>query len=113
MHARVLPALALALALSACATRPESISASYVSHEKYAGLSCERLNARMSDARSNLEKFSQMQDTKANVDAATVFLVLIPLSKLSGDSAADVAKWKGEVEAIETAQVRAGCKSVD
>jgi starvation-inducible outer membrane lipoprotein len=111
MHARVLLAFAAALALSACATRPESISASYVSHEKYAGLDCERLNTRMSDARSNLEKFSQMQNTKANVDAATVFLALIPLSKLSGDSAADVAKWKGEVEAIETAQIRAGCKS--
>ncbi len=51
-----------------------------------------------------------MQDTKANVDAATVFFVLIPASKLSGDHAADVAKYKGEVEAIDTALVKTGCR---
>jgi len=51
-----------------------------------------------------------MQDSKANMDAATVFFVLIPASKLTGDSAADVAKFKGEVEAIETAQIKNGCK---
>jgi hypothetical protein len=98
------------LALAGCATRPESISASYISHEKYMGQDCAQLALRMSDARSELAKFSSMQDTKANVDAATVFFVLIPASKLSGDHAADVAKYKGEVEAIETALVKTGCR---
>jgi hypothetical protein len=51
-----------------------------------------------------------MQDTKANIDAATVFFVLVPASKLSGDHAGDVAKWKGEVEAVDTAMTKAGCK---
>jgi len=64
----------------------------------------------MVDARANLQKFSDMQNSKANLDAATVFFVLIPASKLSGDSAGDVAKWKGEVEAVDTAQIRASCK---
>ena len=95
---------------SGCATRPESIPASYVSHEKYIGNSCIELATNMGDARANLDKFSAMQNSKANVDAATVFFVLIPASKLTGDSAADVAKYKGEVEAIETAQVKNGCK---
>ena len=98
------------LALAGCATRPESISASYISHEKYMGQDCAQLALRMSDARSELAKFSSMQDTKANVDAATVFFVLIPASKLSGDHAADVAKYKGEIEAIETALVKTGCR---
>lgn len=66
----------------------------------------------MSDTRAQLTKFSSMQDTKANLDAATVFLVLIPASKLSGDHAGDVAKYKGEVEAVETAQIKNGCKKV-
>lgn len=96
-----------------CATRPESISASYVSHEKYIGQTCAELTDRMADARSQLAKFSEMQNSKANLDAATVFLVLIPASKLSGDSAADVAKYKGEVEAIETAQIKTGCKKLN
>lgn len=108
--ARMALLAAAVVGLSACATRPESISASFVSHEKYSGLTCEQLTTQMVDARGNLQKFSDMQNSKANMDAATVFFVLIPASKLSGDSAGDVAKWKGEVEAIETAQIRAGCK---
>jgi len=32
--------------------------------------------------------------------------------KLSGDHAGDVAKYKGEVEAIETAQIKSSCKKV-
>lgn len=98
------------LTLAACATRPESISASYVSHEKYAGRDCTQLNTDMSTARAELQKFSSMQDSKANIDAATVFVALIPASKLSGDHAGDVAKWKGEVEAVDTALIKAGCK---
>lgn len=98
------------LAAAGCATRPESISASYVSHEKYMGNSCLELVSSMSDARANLDKFSAMQNSKANTDAATVFFVLIPASKLTGDSAGDVAKYKGEVEAIDTAQIKKGCK---
>jgi hypothetical protein len=40
----------------------------------------------MSAARANLAKFSEMQNSKANVDAWGVFLILVPVSKLSGDS---------------------------
>jgi hypothetical protein len=96
--------------LAACATRPESISASYVSHEKYAGRDCTQLGMDMANARAELQKFSSMQDTKANIDAATVFFALVPASKLAGDHAGDVAKWKGEVEAVDTATTKAGCK---
>lgn len=109
MNKSLITSLAL-LALVGCATRPESIPASFVSHEKYVAGDCARLSTQMSDARSELAKFSSMQNTKANIDAATVFLVLIPVSKLGGDSAGDVAKWKGEVEAIETAQIKNKCK---
>ena len=102
--------LAFTSVIAGCATRPESISASYVSHEKYSGKDCTTLSLDMSNARSELAKFSSMQDSKANMDAATVFFVLIPASKLTGDHAGDVAKWKGEVEAVETALVKANCR---
>ena len=103
-------AAAIIAIISGCATRPESISASYISHEKYMGKDCTSLILDMSNARSELAKFSALQDSKANVDAATVFFVLIPASKLSGDHAGDVAKFKGEVEAIETALIKTNCK---
>jgi len=102
---------AIIILVSACATRPESISASYVSHEKYINGDCDRLATQMADARTELTKVSSMQNTKANIDAATVFFVLIPASQLAGDHAGDVAKWKGEVEAIETAQIKNKCKA--
>ena len=45
-----------------------------------------------------------------NRSKTIVFFVLIPASKLSGDHEGDVAKWKGEVEAINTAQEKLKCK---
>lgn len=107
---KILLTIACAATVVGCASRPESISASYVSHEKYSGKDCTTLSIDLSNARSELAKFSSMQDSKANLDAATVFFVLIPASKLSGDHAGDVAKWKGEVEAVETAIVKANCR---
>ena len=98
------------LFISSCASRPSSIAASYVSHEKYMDYSCTQLATKMGDARGELQKYSDMQNSKANMDAGTVFLVLIPASKLSGDHEGDVAKWKGEVEAINTAQEKLKCK---
>lgn len=107
---KIITVLAITALVAGCATRPESISASFVSHEKYSGRDCTTLTLDLSNARSELAKFSSMQNTKANVDAATVFFVLIPASKLAGDHAGDVAKWKGEVEAVETAIVKANCR---
>ena len=100
----------IVLFVSSCASRPSSIPASYVSHEKYMDYSCTQLATKMGDARGELQKYSDMQNSKANMDAGTVFFVLIPASKLSGDHEGDVAKWKGEVEAINTAQEKLKCK---
>ncbi|MFT5453289.1 MAG: hypothetical protein ACI9N9_002795 [Enterobacterales bacterium] len=100
------------LFLAACATRPEGITAQYVSHEKYIDLNCTELNTQLVDARSQLTEFSNRQDTKANVDAGGVFLALIPVSAFTGDYEGDVARWKGEIQAIETAQIKNKCKSL-
>ena len=99
-----------ALSMTACANRPESIHASYVSHEKFMDLECDGLVTKMSDTRAELAKYSKMQDSKATGDAWGVFLLGIPFSKLSGDVEGDVARLKGEVEAIDTAQVKKKCK---
>lgn len=109
-----LPTRLLVLSLAAaatfgCANRPETIRASFVSHEKYADLNCTELAATMASTRAELDKFSKLQDSKANSDAVGVFLLGVPFSKLSGDHEADVARLKGTVEAIETAQVKAKC----
>jgi hypothetical protein len=81
-----------------------------MSHERFIDNDCSKLATLMGDARADLQKFSEMQNSQANTDAATVFFVLIPASQLAGDYEADVAKYKGKVEAIETAQIKNKCK---
>lgn len=105
-------AIAIALTLIGCANRPESIRASFVSHEKFTHLDCAGLATRMVDTRAELDKYAKLQDSKANGDAFGVFLLGIPFSKLSGDHEGDVARLKGEVEAIDTAQVKNKCKGL-
>ena len=81
-----------------------------ISHERYIDGTCVQLATQMSDARAELAKFSELQNSKATGDAWGVFLVLVPVSKLTGDHEADVSKWKGVVEAIETSQIKNKCK---
>lgn len=99
-----------AVMAAGCANRPETISASFVSHERYIDLDCDQLIAKIGDTRTELDKVSKLQDSKANGDAWGVFLLGVPFSKLSGDHEADVARLKGEVQAIETAQIKNKCK---
>jgi len=99
----------LAMLLAGCANRPETIHASFVSFESFMDLNCSQMNAKMSNTRAELDKFSKMQDSKATGDAWGVFLIGVPFSKLSGDHEGDVARLKGEVEAIKTAQVKGKC----
>src|SRR5271163_1239836 len=90
--------MTLAAALSGYANRPDSIHAEYISYERFAGLSCQEVETRLADMRSRLEVASQEQNNAANVDAVGVFLVLVPVSKLTGDHEAEVAQLKGDVE---------------
>lgn len=101
--------LAMATLLAGCANRPETIHASFVSHERFMDMSCIQLTNKMSSTRAELGRFSTMQDSKANTDAFGVFFFGIPFSKLSGDHEGDVARLKGEVEALETAQIKTRC----
>ena len=109
LQKNLLCGLVLSLILAGCASRPESISASYVAHEKFMQNTCSELAVLRADARTDLQTYSSKQNTKANWDFATVFFVLIPASQISGDHEADVAMFKGTIEAIETAQSIKDC----
>ena len=103
--------LALMSVFNGCAKRPESISASHISFERYTDKTCVELNTVMADTREQLTHVSDLQNSKATGDAWGVFLLLVPVSQLTGDYEGDVAKLKGEVSAIETAQIKNECKS--
>ncbi|RYH71045.1 MAG: hypothetical protein EON54_00750 [Alcaligenaceae bacterium] len=101
--------MAVVFALTACANRPESIQAYQVPQENFAPLECPALQTLMTNTRADLEKFSKMQDDKANGDAVGVLLLGIPFSKVTGDHESDVARLKGEVDALEIMQVTKSC----
>jgi len=106
---RTIATLTACLLGAACANRPDSIHASYVSHEKYAGLDCPTLALRMFGTRHQLAMQSQVQNAKADGDAVGVFFLGIPFSKLSGDVEGEIARLKGEILAIETATIKSKC----
>ena len=111
MKSMIVPILAVFTVFSACANRPESIHASYVSHEKFMHLNCTELDSAMTETRAELENYCKQQNSKANSDAVGVFLLGVPFSKLSGDFEGEIARLKGQVEAIETAQIKNGCNA--
>ena len=93
-----------------CASRPSAIKASFISDEIYMDYSCLQLSTELSEANESLEKFSKLQESKANTDAATVFFAVVPASALTGDYAKEVSRWKGIVQAINSAQNKLKCK---
>jgi hypothetical protein len=95
--------------IAGCANRPETIHASFVSYEKFSHLDCASLSLEMNNTKSELDKYCKLQNSKANGDAVGVFLLGIPFSKLSGDYEGEIARLKGQVEAIETAQIKNEC----
>ncbi|WP_157038043.1 MULTISPECIES: hypothetical protein [Chelativorans] len=103
-------AVAFAAVLSACAKTPESISAAYVSEVGYHSWSCTQLGEeqlRLSSAYATAAK--QQQQARSN-DIAGVILIGLPVSSLSGDNIApEIARLKGEQEAVRKAMITKNC----
>jgi len=100
----ILCASLLALAISACASRPDSIAPAPVSATEYQGLSCSELTTLLGEKRNALREAERQQNRAATGDAIGVFLVLLPVSSVFGsDNEGVVAQYKGEVLALERA----------
>ena len=108
--------LCAAVALSGCAKKAESITAAYVSPTPYMALSCEQLAEEAKVISSRAAAAAGVQDDKANKDAAVTAVGMVvfwpALFFLGGDGAsvAEVSRLKGEMQAIEDASRRKGCK---
>jgi hypothetical protein len=94
----------LALTISACASRPDSIAPTPVSATEYQGLSCSQITSLLAEKRESLREAERQQNRAATGDAVGVFLVLLPVSTIFGsDNEGVVAQYKGEVLALERA----------
>lgn len=101
--------VAALFAVAACASPPSKIAATAVASSEYSDLSCSKMVRELSVVSGKLEEAEQKQRNKVATDAATVFLVLIPVSSMAGDYEADVARYKGEKLAIERAMSKKSC----
>ncbi len=100
---------AFSIAVSACVSRPESIRGTVTPYERYVELDCLGLDLKMADTKAELDHLSKMQDDKATADAVSVLLIfVVPGIRSAGDDhEVDIARLKGEVEAIEDCAAQA------
>ncbi len=108
MSIKTTVAAALAVAfLAGCATPPKDIAAAYVSTNLYQNLPCSQLRDEAEAVSARMAQAYGVQESKRGKDAAmtTVGMVLFwpALFFMEGDgaAAADVARLKGEMEAIQ------------
>jgi hypothetical protein len=104
-----------ALALVGCASYSEKIAPAYVSLLMYEPLNCRQLAEEAGRISQRVAVAAGVQDSQASKDTAvTVVSAVIfwpALFFVSGDNAktAELARLKGEMEAIEQASIRKNC----
>lgn len=112
-----LAALGLLALASGCASSTKNIDSSYVSPLKYQKYSCDQLREEyVRLQQKSLSVFKEQDDTASNDALATgVGLILFwPALFLidSDDQKEEVARLKGELEAVETSSIEKNCSSL-
>lgn len=105
------------LALSACASKSSSIDAAYVSPMKYNSYECSQLEHEYARVVQRSGSVNKDQDRIASNDAvATGVGVILFLPALlfidSDDRREEVARLKGELDAIEQASIQKNCSDL-
>jgi hypothetical protein len=104
-----------ALALAGCASKSSDIAAAYVSPLQYDSFSCHQLaeEAQRVSARASVAAGAQdSQSTKDAVATTAAVIIFWPAAFLVGgdkQTAAELARLKGEMEAIEQVSIRKNC----
>lgn len=115
MKRSVFALLAAATLVSACASKSEDIAPSYVSPAMYQSFSCKQLGDEALRVASRVSQVSGQQDVKASNDAGKMAVGLVlfwpALIFMDGDDAttAELARLKGEMDAIEEANTAKNC----
>jgi hypothetical protein len=108
-------AVSLSLLAAGCASRSEDVAASYASPTMYSSYNCRELNAeaqRVSAAAAAASGAQDSQRTKDAVATTAALVVFWPAAFfVSGNNAqtAELARLKGQMQAIEGASVQKKC----
>jgi hypothetical protein len=108
--------LLVGLAIGACATKAENVSAAYVSPLAYEQFNCRQLAEEAGRVSQQAAQLSGVQDRKRTGDiiATTAAIVVFwPAAFLVGGDDAqttELARLKGEFEAIQRVSIQNGCR---
>lgn len=112
---KIATAISFAVSVTACASKPKDIEASYVSPLTYEPYTCEQLAAEAQRISARAAEASGVQQKKAQGDAVAVGVALVLFwpavffVKGKGANEAEVARLKGEMEAIEKVSIQKNC----
>src|SRR5262245_43922915 len=115
MGAMKLRAVLIALALAGCAKDADQIGATYVSPYQYENFTCQQLSEEARRLSSRAAQAAGVQNEKASNDkvATTVGVIIFwpALFFIKGNDtvSSDLARMKGEMEAIEQVSVKKRC----
>jgi hypothetical protein len=99
-----------ATVLTGCAKSPDSIAPAYVSDLTYRPVSCADLAIESARLQQALAQASTQQEQARGNDTVGVILLGLPVSSLSGDNVApEIARLKGELEAIHRVGLQKKC----
>jgi hypothetical protein len=107
--------LTSATLISACATSSNEIRPSYVSPLQYQSLSCQQIGAEAARVSGRAAELAGVQDSKRTDDqiatgvGAIIFWPTLFLIKGDGQTAAELARLKGEYEALEKIAIEKNC----
>ena len=101
------------IVLTACAKRPDAITATNIPIAAYQNLDCTQLANELILENEKLAALSKSQNQAATADAVGVFLVGIPAGSVTGnDKEGQIAVSKGKVISIESASKAKGCETI-
>jgi hypothetical protein len=107
---RVVGGLLLLASVAGCAPTPESIQPAYVSEVPYQSWSCQQLGEELGRLHNALSTASTQQNSARSNDIAGVIFLGLPVGSMSGQSIApQIARYKGEQEAVNEALIRNNC----
>ena len=108
-------ALASAAVLAGCAKDADQVSATYVSPILYENYTCPQLAEEAQRVSSRAAQASGVQDSKATNDKVAmgvglvIFWPALLFTKGNDENTAELARLKGQMDAIEQASIRKRC----
>jgi hypothetical protein len=103
------------LIVGACASSSDAIKPAYVSPLQYQNLTCQQIGAEMERVSRRASEAAGVQDSQKTTDTLTTTAAVIvfwPAAffvKGDGQNAAELARLKGEFEALEQISIQKNC----